>query len=155
MLHTLNKSLQRGLSAISQFHWPGSIDQIIAATILESSSFTNKFLATARERLAKASQLVKGLLDDVGIPYASRSNAGFFLWVDLSAWLDEREGEKGWEEERMLEQRMQEEKVFLTPGRGQASERPGCFRLVFSREEDVVREGIRRLERALGSKKGA
>lgn len=43
------------------------------------------------------------------------------------------------------------EKVFLASGTAFGSERPGWFRIVFSQDERILREGLRRIEKALGS----
>jgi len=42
------------------------------------------------------------------------------------------------------------EKIFLASGVGFGSEKPGWFRIVFSQKEEYLREGLRRIERALG-----
>lgn len=149
---TKNQELKRALSAINVFHWPGQIDERVAVAILESPSFISDFLSTSRSRLAHANALAKHLLDGAGIPYALGANAGFFLWVNLSAWLEQKDGEEGWKAEGELMGKLIEEKVFITPGKGQASEMPGWFRLVFSHEEVVLREGIRRLAKCLGER---
>lgn len=41
------------------------------------------------------------------------------------------------------------EKVFLASGTAFGSEKPGWFRVVFSQEDDILSEGLRRIERAL------
>lgn len=145
-LWSLNSELQRAIIALAGFHWLGQMDQIVAATLLEDSGFVAEFLETSRSRLARANALARRLLDEAGIPYAAGSNAGFFLWVDLSAWLGDS---GGWEGEERLVKRLGEEEVFLTPGKAQGSEEPGWFRLVFSREEVVLKEGIKRLRKCL------
>jgi aspartate/methionine/tyrosine aminotransferase len=146
-LWSQNSELQRAVIAINGFHWAGQIDQRVAETILEDEAWLDSFLSTSRERLSKANFLAKRLLHEAGIPYAPGANAGFFLWIDLSEWLvvEDGDGDEGWKaEERLMKKFLSEGKVFLTPGSGQASEKPGWFRLVFSHREEVLREGIAR-----------
>lgn len=151
-LWTANEALQRAVSAVSNFHWSGSLDCIVACTLLENPEFLASFLGTSRERLAEANALARELLDGEGIRYAEGSNAGFFLWVNLSPWLRVEDGEDKWEREEKLMGRMIEEKVFLTRGGMQASEEGGWFRFVFARKEVVLREGMKRLKKALNPK---
>ncbi|KAF2020809.1 PLP-dependent transferase [Aaosphaeria arxii CBS 175.79] len=153
-LYTTNGALRRAVSAVSEFHWPGGIDQVVAATVLEDEEWVDGFLERSRRRLGVASGFAKGLLREVGIEWEEGDggvNAGFFLWVDLRRWVvrDGEDGDDGWEGERRLVERMKAEKVFLTAGRAQGSSEPGWFRFVFSREERVVREGIKRLVKCL------
>ncbi|KAF2655230.1 PLP-dependent transferase [Lophiostoma macrostomum CBS 122681] len=166
-LYTRNTSLQRALCALSSFHWIGQIDQLIAVTMLEDAGFLASFLEKGRRALASSSRVARELLRREGIVWfgGERVNAGFFLWVDLRAWLGRKGTDEGvedreeggrWEAEGRLSKRMLDGGVFLTPGRGQGAEEPGWYRLVFSREEVVLREGIKRLVKVLGDvKKGS
>lgn len=150
MLHTLNTPLQRAVSAISNFHWSGTITDLLTCTILENTAFLTSFLATSRTRLGEANMLARALLDEAGIEYYRGSNAGFYLWIDLRPWLKEGDGEDGWEREEKLMGRMMEEKLFLTGGKMQGAEEPGWFRFVFSRKENALREGVKRLKKVCG-----
>ncbi|KAF2193847.1 1-aminocyclopropane-1-carboxylate synthase 1 [Zopfia rhizophila CBS 207.26] len=148
-LWTKNKELARAVATINQFRWPGQVDERVAAKILEDEEWLDSFLTKSRERLAASNKLARQLMDYAGIGYASGANAGLFFWIDLSPWLNEDDGKDDWEREERLVKRMLENKVFLTNGKGQASERPGFFRPVFSREERMLREGFRRLVNTL------
>ncbi|KAF2465491.1 PLP-dependent transferase [Lindgomyces ingoldianus] len=149
VLWSQNKDLVRATSCINQFHWSGQIDERVAVTILEDSDWLDTFLKTSQQRLAAGNKLARQLMDEAGIKYSAGSNAGFFFWIDLSSWLREQDGKDGWEREEKLLGRMLGNKVFLTNGKAQASEKPGFFRLVFSHEEVVFREGFKRLVRTL------
>jgi 1-aminocyclopropane-1-carboxylate synthase len=137
-----NEEFKRAMCALGGFHWPGQVDERVAVTIFEDKEFVAKFQKTALEKLVEANKLAMKMLDEAKIPYAPGANAGFFLWLDLSQWLEADD----WAAEEKLTQRMVDEKVFLTPGRAQGSEKAGFFRFVFAREEVVLREGIRRLK---------
>ncbi|KAF2733467.1 PLP-dependent transferase [Polyplosphaeria fusca] len=149
LLYTKNTELSRAISAITDFSHTGQMDERVASVILEDEDWLDGFLDTGRMRLATNNRLTKALLDDAGIKYNSGANAGFFLWVDLSPWLDRFEGKDEWEREDKMLKAMLGNKLFLTGGRGQSAERAGFFRLVFSRSEATLREGIKRLVKTL------
>ncbi|OCL13814.1 1-aminocyclopropane-1-carboxylate synthase 1 [Glonium stellatum] len=149
VLHTRNKELMRAMSSITQFHWAGMADERIAIMMLEDEQWIKKFLETSRQKLAASSRLVRQLMDDAGIRYSHNSNAGFFLWVDLSPWLKEKDGEDGWKMEEVLTRKMLNNKVFILNGGAQAAEEPGFFRLVFSHDEKTLRKGFERLLKTL------
>ncbi|KAI7175831.1 hypothetical protein D0869_05097 [Hortaea werneckii] len=160
-LYTRNRALWRAISAMSQFSWIPVASELLACNLLEDDAWLEDFFARSRERLGTGRKLAGQLLEETGIPFYRGANAGFFLWIDLRGWLppphasgNEEGGGKGTEEgkkrEKVLVDRMLEKKVFLTPGMDMFAEEPGFFRLVFSLEEDVVREGLRRVFEAIG-----
>jgi len=53
--------------------------------------------------------------------------------------------------EQALAKKLIDNKVFLTPGQDLSSEEPGWFRLIFSQEEHVLREGLDRLFKTIGA----
>lgn len=67
-------------------------------------------------------------------------NAGFFLWIDLSACLQEL----SWDAEDALKQRLYDYGVEMSSGRAYHAETPGRFRFLFSVDKDTVMEGLRR-----------
>lgn len=71
------------------------------------------------------------------------SNAGFFLYIDLSPWLDESSTEAGNEREYALAQRLLDGGVGLHPCE-EHNDIPGHFRLVFSQDRDTLSEGLKR-----------
>ncbi|GAB1738717.1 hypothetical protein NU219Hw_g3512t1 [Hortaea werneckii] len=163
-LYTRNQPLWRAVSAMSQFSWIPVASEVLACRLLEDDEWLETFFKRSREKLGEGRRLAGELLEGRGVPFYSGANAGFFLWIDLRAWLpslapaagSEREGgegdrvEEGKKREKVLVDRMLEKKVFLTPGMDMFAEEPGFFRLVFSQEEDVVREGLRRVFEAIG-----
>ncbi|KAI7270793.1 PLP-dependent transferase [Hortaea werneckii] len=163
-LYTRNKPLWRAISAMSQFSWIPVASELLACNLLEDDEWLEAFFARSRERLAEGRKVAGGVLEEKGVPFFKGANAGFFLWVDLRSWLppaasgseeggvgkgeETEEGKK--KREKVLVDRMMEKKVFLTPGMDMFAEEPGFFRLVFSQDEDVVREGLRRVFEAIG-----
>ena len=69
VLHTLNSDLQRAMTAIGAFHWPSTISQIMAATILEDDEFVEGFFAKSRAELGKSSTLARQLLREKGVAW--------------------------------------------------------------------------------------
>ena len=67
-------------------------------------------------------------------------NAGFFLWIDLSACLNE----ETWEAEDALKQKLYDHGVEMSSGHAYHAETPGRFRFLFSVDRDTVMEGLRR-----------
>ncbi|KAI7616548.1 PLP-dependent transferase, partial [Hortaea werneckii] len=170
-LYTRNRPLWRAVSAMSQFSWIPVASELLACRLLEDDEWLEAFFDRSRERLAEGRKVAGRVLEEKGVPFYAAANAGFFLWVDLRSWLpplspppppagskgeeaeegDGKRVEEGKKErEKVLVDRMLEKKVFLTPGMDMFAEEPGFFRLVFSQEEDVVREGLRRVFEAIG-----
>ncbi|RMZ03009.1 hypothetical protein D0860_06979 [Hortaea werneckii] len=160
-LYTRNRPLWRAIRAMSQFSWIPVASELLACSLLEDDEWLEGFFERSRRKLAEGREVAGRVLEGKGVPFFRGANAGFFLWVDLRGWLPplspskSGEGEsqgkdEGKEREKVLVDRMMEKKVFLTPGMDMFAEEPGFFRLVFSQEEDVVREGLRRVFEAIG-----
>ncbi|OJD40400.1 1-aminocyclopropane-1-carboxylate synthase [Diplodia corticola] len=153
-----NRALMNALLAVSQSHWPGIADQTIGISMLEDWDWLERFRRLNAEVLAERSSLLRNALDEQGIPYDSRANAGFFLWADLRKWLpnvDEKgQSVEGWESERLLVRLLKAKKVILTAGEDQAAESPGFFRVVFSQREEVLKEGLKRVFKVLSEVSG-
>lgn len=149
VLYTKSKEVERAVTALANFHSSGTVNALLANTILENKSFIKGFLEKNRNRIAAASLLARGLLDEAGIYYLP-ANAGFFLWVDLGPWLREKDGEDEWARERRLMERLMEKRVFVMGGGMQSADRAGWFRFVFTRDEALVKEGIRRMKEVCG-----
>ena len=144
-----NQELRKAMDQLVFFHWTGIADQRVAIEILEDEACLESFLHLSRKRLKDHSALTRSILDGKGIKYAPGSNAGFFLVVDLRPFL-RHTGKEGWETEAALVQKMMGAKLFLTSGEMMKSEEPGWFRLVFSQDQQTLREGLRRLFEVLG-----
>lgn len=88
-------------------------------------------------------RLATTTLDEYGINYRRGSNAGLFIYIDLSPYLSppSSKDEKG---EFGLAHHLVRHGVFLHPGE-EHSPSPGWFRLVFaSHDKDTLGEGLRR-----------
>ena len=80
---------------------------------------------------------IKGITDI----FSRLSNAGFFLWIDLSACLRS----PTWEGEDELKQALYNHGVEMSAGHAYHDEKPGSFRFLFSMDRDTVEEGLRRV----------
>jgi xeroderma pigmentosum group C-complementing protein len=69
------------------------------------------------------------------------SNAGFFLWVDLSACLHSLT----WQSEDELKQALYDHGIEMSAGHAYHDKKPGNFRFLFSMDRDTVEEGLRRV----------
>lgn len=72
----------------------------------------------------------------------STRNAGFFVYIDLSPYLPSEQLPPK-EREFRLAQRILDAGVFLHPGE-EHSGQVGWFRLVFTQEEETLKEGLKR-----------
>jgi 1-aminocyclopropane-1-carboxylate synthase len=104
-------------------------------------------LVLSRTRLAENHLTVTRALDEAGIGYWKSGNAGYFLWVDLSAHLAKGKGDGGdgvrKQREEALAGRILKGGVWLNPGQ-ERGEKPRWFRLIFSHDKTKVMEGVRR-----------
>lgn len=148
-MYTRNEDLQKAFSALNQFNWPGIADQLIASEVLEDDAWLDEFFKTSRSRLAHCNKLTRNLLDGKGIEYHKGANAGFFVWVDLSPFLSST-GKVGWEAEAELMKWCIDKKVLITNGGMLNAEEPGFFRIIISHDEDIVREGLKRVFEIVG-----
>ncbi|KAI9841470.1 MAG: hypothetical protein M1837_000688 [Sclerophora amabilis] len=145
-LVTRNMEMRQAMRAISMFHWPSSLSDLVAARILEDEAFVTKYIRLSRDRLANSYHLATGMLEEAKIAYHQGGNAGFFLWIDLSPYLpptpdttDSLEGE------RLLTKRIMDAGVYLATGEEFHSEHAGWYRIIFAQERDKLVEGLERI----------
>jgi aspartate/methionine/tyrosine aminotransferase len=91
--------------------------------------------------LGQHQRIATEALDKAGIPYNRNANAGFFLWIDLSACLTS----PTWRAEGELKQQSYDCLVEMAAGRAYHDESPGKFRFIFSVDKDTLIEGLRRV----------
>ncbi|RDW94080.1 uncharacterized protein DSM5745_01402 [Aspergillus mulundensis] len=141
-----NVELRRACSAMLRFHSPSSAAETIGATIFQDEDFVSRFTEKSRRDLAYSYRIATSILDKKGINYVKGGNAGFFLYIDLSPYLSLTKDSslQSREREFALAQKLLDNGLFLHPGEEHGKE-PGWFRLVFSHDEDTLREGLRRL----------
>lgn len=139
---TRSKAVEAAVRAVSRFHNPAGPSLAIGAAMLEDRKWCREFIEVSRARLAEAYAVATKGLQDIEVAYLPGSNAGLFLWVDLSPYLPEDlDGELN--AEFALAKKLQSKGVFLHP-REEHSLTPGWFRLVYTQDADIVKEGIKR-----------
>jgi 1-aminocyclopropane-1-carboxylate synthase len=144
-LITTNSQVANAFEAISLLHAPSGASCHIGVQILENVDFVDSLLTLSRTKLSENYIAVTDLLNSAGIPYWKSGNAGYFLWVDLSAFLLPKEelGGDDAKREQELAGRILGGGVWLNPGQ-EKGEKPGWFRLIFSHPKGKVLEGVRR-----------
>lgn len=143
-LITRNTALKKGFTSIIRFGSPSGMSVTVASAMLEDREWCRKFLETARSRIAEAFKLVTSELSRIGVKYLRGSNAGLFLWIDLSSYLPpESSGLSKSEREFALAQKLLDGGVFLHPGEEHALE-AGWYRVVYTHDPIMIREGVKR-----------
>ncbi|KAF7946168.1 hypothetical protein EAE96_009171 [Botrytis aclada] len=145
-LVTYNKQLSNATRNIGRFHWPSELSCAIAIKILEDRSFTTEYIGKSHMLLNEQYILATQILKRAGISYYDRGNSGFFLWIDLSPFLEiqDRDNKDLWEAENMLSSELLKAGVEMSAGFAYHNEKPGWFRVIFSDEREVLEEGLRR-----------
>ena len=137
-LITRNTELQSAFQAVGLIHAPSGVACHVGSLMLEDTEFVESVTALSRRKLSENYAMVTRMFDEAGIKYWRGGCAGFFLWVDLSALLEE-DGREG---EDKLARRLQDQGVWLNPG-AERGER-GWVRVIISHEKGKLEEGIRR-----------
>ncbi|KAJ4250463.1 hypothetical protein NW757_007294 [Fusarium falciforme] len=144
---TRSKPVLRAIEAAMRFHNPSGASLAIGSAMLENRERCRAFIGGSRVKLAQAYRHITKGLTDIGIRYLPGSNAGFFVWIDLSPHLpSELGGERT--REFALAKKLKEEGVFLHPCE-EHSVHSGWFRLVYSQDARIVTEGLERIKRAI------
>ncbi|GLA36365.1 hypothetical protein AnigIFM63309_002463 [Aspergillus niger] len=124
-LVTQNKPLRQSCNAILRLHSASTAAVTIGTTILEDQDFLHDFTAKSQQSLASTYRIATSTLDREGINFI-------------------RGGDSTYPPEFTLAQKFVDAGVFLHPCE-EHGKVPGWFRLIFAQEEDVLREGLRRM----------
>ncbi|CAM1506360.1 Fc.00g060010.m01.CDS01 [Cosmosporella sp. VM-42] len=141
---TRSRPILRAVDAVMRFHNPSGASLAIGIAMLEDRKWCRAFVQSSREKLAKAYRHITQGLKEIGVDYLSGSNAGFFIWVDLSPYLPE-DLNGGVNVEFALAEKLREAGVFLHPGE-EHSLKPGWFRMVYTQDPRTVTEGLQRIK---------
>jgi 1-aminocyclopropane-1-carboxylate synthase len=122
---------------------PSSLASLAMSTMLDHSTFLRNFFKTNCQRLRQNYTLCTGVLKAHSIQYLP-SNAGFFLMVDLSPYLQKLPGNTSLDKERALNLRLLDGGIHLTTSETLWGEDYGWFRLTFSIEPQALMLGLMR-----------
>ncbi|KAJ0167207.1 1-aminocyclopropane-1-carboxylate synthase-like protein 1 [Colletotrichum tanaceti] len=154
-LATYNKQVYEAMRALTMVGQVSSFSATVAATLLSDTKYLrNHYLPSFRRRLDKRRKMVEETLDNYEIPHV-KPEAGFFVFVDLSKWVElyyVQKHDKGGDL-AFLEYLMKQ-RVFLDPGQALFSQRTGWFRLNFGGEKESFKLGLQRLLHCLRSLDG-
>jgi len=146
VLITENERVRAAVSALAYWSCVSGDTQHLLTQWLSDEVWLRDYMSTMRLRLRASYELVSARLDDAGIPYLP-GEAGFFLLVDLRAWL----APPTWEAEEVLWRHLLDEaNLNLTPGAAMRGVEPGLFRLCFaSAAPATLAVAVERLARVL------
>ncbi|KAK2005442.1 1-aminocyclopropane-1-carboxylate synthase, partial [Colletotrichum eremochloae] len=143
-----NRALHEAFYSVVRFHNPAGPSVAIATAMFEDRTWHDGFISKSNKRISAAYKFVTEGLRDLGVEYLD-ANAGFFIYINLSPWLPPPEGyESDVEREFALAESILEKGVFLHPCEEHCLT-PGWFRLVYTQQEEIVGEGLKRISAAL------
>jgi aspartate/methionine/tyrosine aminotransferase len=167
-----NRELRAALGSVAIYSYASSIADHIVAQMLEDDTFTTAYLAENRRRLASAFAFTTEFLQRHDIPFMADTHAALFVWADLGQAYRRRrwrrlsepasrqtaiEALEAADEDRTVEkvkESLRQHKVYLAWGGDFDSESKDMFRIVFAHPTSYLEEGLRRIDRALGSAMG-
>jgi 1-aminocyclopropane-1-carboxylate synthase len=153
-----NHDLIECLSNVGIFSFASGVADHIVSELLEDDEFTDTYISANRKALLDAYEFVANTLDGMGVPYATTSNAALFIWCDLlTPFLQRQAGglvavkdtDELWLASSALAQKLDDARVHVGVPDQFGSERPGWFRLTFSRPREQLVVGLSRIERVL------
>ncbi|KAI8711513.1 Aminotran-1-2 domain-containing protein [Fusarium sp. LHS14.1] len=150
-LFTYNKRLYETMRKLSMFGWVSAFSAKVSTEVLSDHDYLSRqFFPLLRKRLDARRRNVTSRLAKLGVPVVT-PQAGFFIFINLSAWMKCLSIDDPKEElELKLLRHLMAHRVFLEPGQAFFSSSRGWFRLNYGAEEALLELGIRRLEHALG-----
>lgn len=171
-----NAGLRKAMIPLSIYSYASSLSESIVTQLLSDDEYVDWYITENNSRLKANYELLTAWARKHKIPYAKGSNAAFFLWVDFGKILSTSSISKQHQQNGQATVQIQdspagtsnvervneasrltatindallEEKVFLATGTSFGSEEPGWFRIVFSQQHDILKEGLRRIEKSL------
>ena len=105
--------------------------------MINHPTFFREFLNINRSRLIDHYTICTRFLRRHGLPYIP-SNAGFFVWVDLSAYLSSMKGDTDLEKERYMNNKLLDGGVHLATSEAFRGEYNGWFRITFTVEKEML-----------------
>ncbi|XP_059141896.1 1-aminocyclopropane-1-carboxylate synthase-like protein 1 [Physella acuta] len=145
MVYTRNPQVLGCCLGTSPFTTACGITQSRVLSILKDENWLSQiFLPTKYDRMRKRYQETVDFLRKSGAE-VKQTGATMFVWMDLIKFMKEQT----FEEEHNLFLKFMEKKVFVLPGSVLYNEKPGLFRVVYTLNEKVHKEGILRVVQVL------
>lgn len=129
--------------SFSLFTLPSSLAMQALSTLLNHPTFLPSFLSQNRTLLIEHYAICTDFLQKNSIPY-NPTNAGFFIWADLTKWLDAMQGDTKLEKEREMNSRLLDGGVHLATSEQFYGEEYGWFRITFAVEKNILELGLKR-----------
>ncbi len=145
LLHSTNEKVLQVVRELAYFMPVSNATQQILINLLRDKDFVKHFTDENKRRLKSASDFTHALLDKAGIP-AEPTDAGFFVWMNLSKWLDSETFEMEFQLYNFI---LEQARVNVMPGQFFHNAEPGWFRLCYARNEQMLETGIERIRTAL------
>ncbi|RDW77506.1 hypothetical protein BP6252_05559 [Coleophoma cylindrospora] len=153
-LITRNKQLWQTCRRIALFTWLTSFSTAFFTWFISNDKFVDEYLNTFQRRLKQAYLKTSEAMDKHGIPYL-QANGGFFIFIDLSGWLQYFEGTDGPQQdgkqsrEEQLCRYMIKKGVYAIMGELSMSTEPGRFRFVYTGRGNEAVIAVGRIANAL------
>ncbi|EPS38744.1 hypothetical protein H072_7483 [Dactylellina haptotyla CBS 200.50] len=163
-----NKPLIPAVFSVGVFQWPSSLADIAWRTILTDTTFLDDFIEKNQKKLGEHYQILVNWFKKMDIPYVHGSNAGFFIWVDLTRYLEKiklPEGDDGkvpggktnlpWapagaqKRDAILWDKMLNGGVYVGTSEMFFGEDHGWYRFSFSTNTEELELGLSRMEKVL------
>jgi 1-aminocyclopropane-1-carboxylate synthase 1/2/6 len=143
VLYTKNEALLRTFMNLSYFASTSRHTQYALSQMLEDTAWLDSYVKESKSRLAGAYSGLTTLLDKSNVPYLP-SSAGFFVYIDLRAWL--KGGVTIEAEHALWKVLIDDAKVILTPAGQMLCEDFGWFRCCFAAHSSIaLRTGWKRM----------
>lgn len=103
----------------------------------------SEFLKLSCTRLVEHYTICTRFLRKYSISY-NPTNAGFFIWMDLSKYLKEMPGHTELQKEKEMNRRLLDSGIHLATSEQFYGEDYGWFRITFAVEKDILELGMKR-----------
>lgn len=144
IIYSYNDAVVSCARKMSSFGLVSTQTQYLIASMLSDNEFVEMFIRESKSRLAARYRVFTRGLDQVGIECLKTSNAGLFLWMDLSRLLKEQTFKAEMELWRVI---IHEVKLNVSPGCSFHCSKPGWFRVCFANmDDDTMQVALSRIK---------
>lgn len=141
-----NIDLMQALVPVGLYSSCSSLPDQVTCKILEDDQWVEAYIGENRRKLAVHYRIAVEWARSNSIGYAPGVNAAFFLWVNIGKFYRQKGGSCAEEEmDAILAKALLDHKVFLAADKNFGAEQNGWFRIVFSHEAGLLREGLDRI----------